>query len=154
MSKRHRVTALLAAASCMTLLVTSCSDDRFPHQYPKTDVNVSLEQALRDHRIKIPENTQHVQYSANSELEGYPLLLEFEAACSEIKTFSKQNKLMRLSWEKASTTTVAASAQDLGWTHRAGDYGFQRDPGATSKRVSVLVSPKGSVCHVWLDSWS
>ncbi|MEU9790550.1 hypothetical protein AB0E27_07945 [Streptomyces sparsogenes] len=154
MSKRHRAAALLVTASCMTLLVASCDDDRFPHQYPKTDVNVSLEQVLHDHWIIIPKNAQDVLYSANSELEGYPLLLEFKAACSEMRVFSKQNKLTRLPWEKASTTTVAASAQELGWAHRAGDYGFKRDPGPTSKRVSVLVSPKGSVCHVWLDSWS
>ncbi|MES4901261.1 MULTISPECIES: hypothetical protein [unclassified Streptomyces] len=155
MSRRHRAAALLAATSCMTLLIAGCSDDKFAHQYQNADVNVSLEQALRDHRIKIPKDAQHVQYSANSDLEGYPLYLTFEASCSVMKSFSKQNKLTRLPMEKVWGTTVAAAAQGRGWTHRAGDYGFRRNPGVvTAKRVGVLVSPKGSVCHVWMDSWS
>ena len=154
MSKRHRAAALLAATSCMTLLAAGCSDDdKFAHQYPDTDVNVSLEQALHDHRIKIPKNARDVQYSANDGPEDYPLYLTFEASCSEMGTFSKQNKFTRLPMEKVWGTGAAVAAQGRGWTHRAGDYGFRGNPVVTTKKVSVLVSPEGSVCHVWVDSW-
>ncbi|MEU5607954.1 hypothetical protein AB0H03_04220 [Streptomyces sparsogenes] len=156
MSKRCRAANLLAAASCLTLLVAGCSDDdKFAHQYPDVDVNVSLEQALRDHGVKLPKNAQDVKYSANDGPEGYPLYLTFKASCSAMRSFSEKNKFTRLPMEKVWGTGAAVAAQGRGWTHRAGDYGFSRNPGVvTSKRVSVLVSPKGSVCHVWLDSWS
>ncbi|GAA2366470.1 hypothetical protein [Streptomyces cuspidosporus] len=150
MPKRHRAAVLLVVVSCATLLVAGCSDDKFPHQYANTDVNVSLEKALRDHRIEVPENARRVKYSANSELEGYPLYLTFDASCSEMETFSEQNQFTRLPMEKMWGTSAAVAAQGRGWTHRAGDFGFHRGSGANS--VYALVSPEGSVCHVWLQS--
>lgn len=153
MSRRLRAAALLLTAISMTPLITSCSDDHtFAHQYPKADVNVSLQKALHDHRIALPRNSRHVQYSANSELEGYPLFLTFESPCSDMKTFSTQNKLTYLPMEKIWGTPAAVAAQGRGWSHRKGDFGYHRKPGANAVEAYALVSPKGSVCHVWVDS--
>ncbi len=147
-----RRVGLLVAFGSAVLLVAGCSDDTFDHQYPKADVNVSLEKALRDHRVGLPAGAQGVRYSANSELEGYPLFLEFEAPCSEMGAFSGKNGLERLPMEKMWGTNAAVEAQESGWRHRKGDYGFRRDSGTSVTRIHALVSPRGSDCHVWVDN--
>lgn len=109
----YRRVGLLVAFGSAVLLVAGCSDDTYDHQYPKADVNVSLEKALSDHRVDLPAGAQGVQYSANSELEGYPLFLEFEAPCSEMGAFSEKNGLERLPMEKVWGTNAAVEPQPL-----------------------------------------
>ncbi|WP_018547266.1 hypothetical protein [Streptomyces sp. LaPpAH-108] len=152
-----RATALLAGLVLAGSLV-ACDPEGlhsaeragpFPHESPSDSADVSLEQALSDHRVRLPEGVEDIAYGALKALDGYPFNVQFSMPCDGVPAFVRDNRLAATG--KKTPDDVLTDVMDAGFTPGAGPA-YSREKGSELPEIAVAVFERSGACRVFLGA--
>ncbi|MGW4493467.1 hypothetical protein [Streptomyces sp. NPDC004376] len=121
----------------------------FPHESPSDSADVSLEEALSDYGVRLPEGAEDITYGARKALDGYPFNAQFSMPCDGVPAFVRDNRLV--AGGKKTPDDVLTDVMDAGFTPGAGPaYARAKDSKLPGIGVAVFEQP-GS-CRVFLGA--
>ncbi|MEU6244610.1 hypothetical protein [Streptomyces sp. NPDC047024] len=121
----------------------------FPHESPSDAADVSLDQALSDYRVRLPEGVEDITYGARKALDGYPFNAQFSLPCDGVPAFVRDNRLV--SAGKKTPDEVLTDVMDAGFTPGAGPA-YTRAKGTKLPNVVAAVFERPGACRVFLGA--
>ncbi|MEU6226264.1 hypothetical protein [Streptomyces sp. NPDC047042] len=121
----------------------------FPYESPSDAADVSLEQALADHQVRLPAEARDITYGALKALDGYPFRVEFSLACDRVPAFTGDNQLVPAG--KKTPDEVLTEAMDAGFAPDASPA-YVRAKGTKLPKVAGAVFERSGTCTVFLGS--
>jgi hypothetical protein len=121
----------------------------FPHESPSDVADVSLEQALSDYRVSLPQGARDITYGALKALDGYPFRVEFSIACDGVSAFTSANKLV--SAGKETPEEVRVTAMEAGFA-LDDSLAYVRAKGSKLPKVAGAVFERSGTCRVFLSA--
>ncbi|WP_329296497.1 hypothetical protein [Streptomyces pseudovenezuelae] len=121
----------------------------FPYESPSDAADVSLDQALSDHGVRLPEGAEGISYGALKALDGYPFNLQFSMPCDGVPAFVQENRLT--SAGKKTPDEVLTEIVDAGFTPDAG-AAYLRAEGTKLPKVVGAVFERSGKCRMFLGA--
>ncbi|MPY30973.1 hypothetical protein FNH09_06480 [Streptomyces adustus] len=119
----------------------------FPHESPSDAADVSLDQALSDYGVRLPEGAEDIAYGALKALDGYPFNVQFSVPCDAVAAFVRDNRLA--SAGRTTPDEVLTEVIDAGFTPDSGPA-YVRAKGSKLPKVTGAVFERSSTCRVFL----
>lgn len=142
------ITVLLALAAWY--LWGELRDDTFAKQYEAVDVNVSAQQAFHDHGLKFPKEAGGLRYSANSDLDGYPMFADFGMPCRSALRYLEANSAEEIS-VVSDVEELEVMATRRGWEASPQDRWFVRESVEYSDTHFLVTHRREDRCRVYVD---
>ncbi|MET8632579.1 hypothetical protein ABZX69_06365 [Streptomyces sp. NPDC004074] len=121
----------------------------FPHESPSDAADVSLDQALSDYGVRLPEGAEDIAYGALKALDGYPFNVQFSMPCAGVPAFVQDNRLA--SAGEKTPDQVLTDVVDAGFTPDAGPA-YTRAKGTKLPEVVGAVFERSGTCRMFLGA--
>lgn len=145
-TRRHRVVLglLVVLAVAISLLgVFALNSSPYKDQLAGGGSDVSMTDAVKDHRIVLPDGADGARYWAKRAADGYPMDLRFGVNRVGVEEFARRNHLKETSFSDSFINDAYAFAQGQGVTSFSGARWFYRRPGRFGGSVEVAALPDG-----------
>ncbi|MFD5319634.1 hypothetical protein [Streptomyces sp. NPDC127098] len=124
----------------------------FPNQYDDAPVDVSLEEALSDHGLVLPDSAEGVRYTASQGLDGYPMSARFVIPCSWIPEFVSENRYVELDSDEEFDYDTVFRAERRGVPISADTSYYTRAGGEHRYESHALVTANDADCIAFLTA--
>ncbi|MFD5319635.1 hypothetical protein [Streptomyces sp. NPDC127098] len=127
-------------------------DHHFPNQYDDAPVDVSLEEALSDHGLVLPDSAEGVRYTASQGLDGYPMSARFTMPCDRVPEFVSDNGYAELDSDEGFDPGTVLDAEDRGVPIGADTSYYMREGGGYGLESYALATADDADCTVFLTA--
>lgn len=126
----------------------------YPHEYPGADSDMSLNRALSEHAMKLPEDVTDLGYFAHSLPEGSVLRMEFVLPCADVSSMLEGNGMRVVAdWSGLVYGSVVFDAERRGWRRKEGDTYAGRPKGSTQSDLESVVTHEGGRCRAYISAY-
>jgi hypothetical protein len=154
---RRRALGLLTVVLLLAVVCAACASKNRsnpdPRAYPESEPDISLSQALQDHRLRLPEGVANVRFGAYNP-RNYGLYLRFDISCSSVSAFLNGSEIKSELTPNNIPSAVASIGKRYDWAVDTYSHPRGAEDVLGSVDRSLLVVDRGAQeCRVFVVSY-